>query len=320
MQDVSLRTVFAVKNFRTLLYYKYARIENAEFFAMQHLRYCISLGLKGRVLIADEGINGTVSGTVDQTDQYIRHLHADSRFADMIFKIDEEDKNSFAKMHVRYKKEIVHFGVDDLDVWNHSGKYLEPNEWMKMKDEPDAVVVDFRNEVEWRVGKFKNAVTLPIKHFRDVPDHLPLLEKFRDKKILAYCTGGIRCEKATAFLIENGFKEVYHLHGGIIEYGKKAGGKDFDGKCYVFDSRITVDVNSVNPDVISQCAYCGKPSSRFINCANDECNNHFILCEECGWEMDGCCSEKCRQHPQKRKYDGTGFYQKRHKQLHTELL
>jgi UPF0176 protein len=300
-----------MKNFRTLLFYKYVRIDDAEKFASDHLAFCVSIGLKGRILIADEGINGTISGTEDQAEKYIEHLHADSRFADLIFKVDEEEKASFAKMHVRYKKEIVHFGVKDVNVWKHSGKYLDPEEWLKMKDDPDVVMIDFRNEVEWEVGKFKNAVTLPITHFREVPGHIDELSKYKDKKVLAYCTGGIRCEKATAFLIENGFKEVYHLRGGIIEYGKKVGGKDFDGKCYVFDNRITVDVNDVNPTVISVCFNCGKPSSRFINCANDECNNHFIQCEDCGWEMEGCCSTECKQRPDRRKYDGTGFYQKR---------
>src|ERR1044071_1168555 len=115
-----------LKNFRTLLFYKYVQIENATQFASEHLAFCKSIGLKGRVLVADEGINGTVSGTIDQTKAYIDHLHSDSRFATMIFKVDEEEKNSFAKMHVRYKKEIVRFGVDDVNVWNHSGKYLEP--------------------------------------------------------------------------------------------------------------------------------------------------------------------------------------------------
>jgi UPF0176 protein len=302
-------------NFRILLFYKYVRIENAEQFAARHLAYCISLGLKGRVLVAEEGLNGSVSGTIRQTDDYKHHLQSDPRFADMEFKIDESTDPSFTKMHVRHKKEIVHFGVDEVNVWEHTGKYLEPEEWMKVKDDPNVVIIDMRNQVEWQVGKFKNAITLPITHFRELPDHLPELEKFKDKKILAYCTGGIRCEKATAFLRENGFPEVYHLHGGIIEYAKKAGGKDFEGKCYVFDNRITVDVNEVNPTIISVCYCCGTPSSRFINCANDECNRHFIMCDACGWEMEGCCSNECRQHPDRRKYDGSGFYQKRTKDL-----
>lgn len=298
------------KSFRTLLFYKYVRIEDAEQFTAQHLAFCHSMGLKGRILVAEEGLNGSVSGTIEQTDKYIHHLHSDPRFADMEFKIDESHDHSFTRMHVRYKKEIVHFGVDHVNVWEHAGDYLEPEDWLKVKDDNDVVVLDVRNQVEWEVGKFRNAFVLPIKHFRELPKHLSELKKFKDKKILAYCTGGIRCEKATAFLRENGFSEVYHLRGGIIEYARKAGGKDFDGKCYVFDNRITVDINSVNPQLISTCFRCGKASSRFINCANPKCNKHFILCEECAKEMEGCCSEVCRQHPERRKYDGTGFYQK----------
>ena len=287
------------------------RIENAEQFAATHLTFCQSLGLVGRVLVGDEGLNGTISGTHEQTEQYMQALHSDPLFSDLIFKVDEEENISFAKMHVRYKKEIVHFGVEEVNVWEHTGKYLEPEDWLKAMDEPGTVVIDFRNEVEWEVGKFKKAVTLPIKHFREVPNHLEELQQYKHKKILAYCTGGIRCEKATAWLSENGFSEVYHLHGGIIEYGKRVGGKDFDGKCYVFDNRITVDVNSINPETISSCAHCGKPCSRFINCANDECNRHFILCEPCALELEGCCSQACKATPDRRVYDGTGFYQKR---------
>src|SRR5438046_6043193 len=140
-----------MKNFRTLLFYKYVRIDDAEKFAADHLAFCISIGLKGRILIADEGINGTVSGTGERTEEYIHYLHADSRFADLIFKVDEEEQISFAKLHVRYKKEIVHFGVEGVDVWKHSGKYLEPKEWLKVKDEPNVVMIDFRNEVECEV-------------------------------------------------------------------------------------------------------------------------------------------------------------------------
>lgn len=299
-----------MKKFRTLLYYRYVPIEQAEQFANDHLRFCKSIGVKGRILVADEGINGTVSGTVAQCDEYMNHLHADERFADMPFKVHEEQELSLAKIFVRYKKEVVHFGRAEVNVWEHSGKYLEPAEFLQAKNEDDVVILDVRNKVEWEVGKFKNAVTLPIESFRELPDHLSELEKFKDKKILAYCTGGIRCEKATAFLLENGFKDVYHLHGGIIEYGKQTGGKDFDGKCYVFDSRITVDVNEVNPTIISSCLRCGTPSVRMVNCANPECNNHFALCESCGWEYEGCCSDACMQHPRKRIYDGTGYYVK----------
>ena len=117
--------------------------------------------------------------------------------------------------------------------------------------------------------------------------------KYKGKKILTYCTGGIKCEKASALLLKEGFEDVYQLHGGIIKYGKEAGGKDFEGKCYVFDNRVTVDVNSVNPEVISTCKNCGKTTSKMINCANPDCNEHFTQCDDCGTELSGCCSTSC---------------------------
>ena len=307
-----------MKPFQTLLFYKYARVDNAEAYKDEHLAFCKSLNLMGRVLIGDEGINGTVSGTIDSCKQYMDYLSNDARFTGIEFKIDEEDAPSFSKMHVRYKKEIVHFGQPDVNVWEMTGRFLEPNEWQKQMHDPDAVVIDMRNMVEWEAGKFKNAVTLDVDTFRDIPNHLDELEQYKDKKILAYCTGGIRCEKATAFLIQRGFKNVFHLHGGIIRYGKEAGGKDFDGKCYVFDNRLTVDVNTVNPEIISHCRKCNSPSVHFINCANPECNEHFILCETCATEMEGSCSEECKAHPRRRIYDGTGYYQKHNQEYQTE--
>lgn len=299
-----------VKPFRTLLFYKYVHLNDAEQFAQQHLKFCIDTGLKGRILVADEGINGTVSGTIEQCDAYIAEINKDARFDGIEFKIDNEEAPSFTKMHVRYKKEIVHFGQPDINVWEQTGKYLEPADWMRMMDEPDTVVIDVRNKVEWELGKFKNAVTLDLEHFRDLPEHLNEIEQYKDKKVLAYCTGGIRCEKATAYLIQQGFKNVFHLHGGIIRYGKETGGKDFDGQCYVFDNRIGVDVNTVNPTVISRCKICTHETTKMVNCANPECNEHFVICESCANELQGCCSTACFQHPRRRVYDGTGFYQK----------
>ncbi|MDP5140625.1 MAG: hypothetical protein NWP83_09180, partial [Spirosomaceae bacterium] len=132
----------------------------------------------------------------------------------------------------------------------------------------------------------------------------------KDKKIITYCTGGIKCEKASAYLIERGFTNVYQLHGGIIKYGIEAGGEDFEGKCYVFDNRLTADVNSVNPSIISKCYVCKKPSERMVNCANPDCNEHLVICETCGDEYEGACSSECKSHPKKRSYDGTGYYAK----------
>ncbi len=302
-----------MNTYQTLLYYCYSRIENAEQYTHEHLQFCKSIGLVGRIIIAEEGLNGTVSGTKEQCAQYMDYVLSDPRFAKTDFKIDEVSEPSFVKMHVRYKSEIVHSGLRDpnyIDPNKETGKHLEPVEFMEMLDRDDVVVLDVRSIYEHNVGHFKNAITLDIENFRDFPSKINELAQYKDKKILTYCTGGIKCEKASALLLKEGFKDVYQLHGGIIKYGKEAGGKDFEGKCYVFDNRLTVDVNLVNPKVVSKCFNCGKETTKMINCANPECNEHFTQCDECGWEMDGCCSTTCMEHPRKRVYDGTGYYVK----------
>jgi UPF0176 protein len=269
--------------------------------------------LVGRIIVADEGLNGTVSGTYEACQEYMQTLHADPRFAAIDFKVDEVEEPSFIKMHCRYKSEIVHSGLRDPNIINpqqKTGIHLEPEEFLAMKDRDDVVVLDVRSNYEHALGRFKNAVTLDIENFRDFPQKINELAKYKDKKILTYCTGGIKCEKASALLLHEGFTDVYQLHGGIIKYGKVVGGKDFEGNCYVFDNRVAVPVNSVNPVIISECRNCGKRTAKMINCANPECNEHFTQCDECGIKLDGACSEECKAHPRKREYDGTGYYVK----------
>ena len=299
--------------YNTLLYYCYSAIENAEQFAADHLQFCKSLNLVGRIIVADEGLNGTVSGTEESCKTYMDSLHADPRFAKIDFKVDEVDEPSFIKMHCRYKSEIVHSGLRDPHIINpeqKTGIHLEADEFIQMKDDDDVVILDVRSDYEHSIGRFKNAVTLDIENFRDFPAKINELAKYKDKKIITYCTGGIKCEKASALLLHEGFENVYQLHGGIIKYGKEAGGRDFEGKCYVFDNRVAVDVNSVNPVVISTCRNCGAHTTKMINCANPECNEHFTQCDDCGEKLDGACSTSCQSHPRKREYDGTGYYVK----------
>ena len=299
--------------YNTLLYYCYSAIENAEQFAADHLQFCKSLNLVGRIIVADEGLNGTVSGTEESCKTYMDSLHADPRFAKIDFKVDEVDEPSFIKMHCRYKSEIVHSGLRDPHIINpeqKTGIHLEADEFIQMKDDDDVVILDVRSDYEHSIGRFKNAVTLDIENFRDFPAKINELAKYKDKKIITYCTGGIKCEKASALLLHEGFENVYQLHGGIIKYGKEAGGRDFEGKCYVFDNRVAVDVNSVNPVVISTCRNCGGHTIKMINCANPECNEHFTQCDDCGEKLDGACSTSCQSHPRKREYDGTGYYVK----------
>jgi len=280
--------------YQTLLYYCYSPIEDAEKFASDHLEFCKSLGLVGRIIVADEGLNGTVSGTIEACKSYMDAIYADGRFNKTEFKIDDVEEPSFIKMHCRYKAEIVHSGLRDpkeIDPNRQTGVHLEPKDFLAMKDQEDVVVLDVRSNYEHNVGHFKNAVTLDIENFREFPEKIKELEKYKGKKILTYCTGGIKCEKASALLLKEGFEDV-------------------EGQCYVFDNRVTVDINSVNPSVVSTCFNCGKHTTKMINCANPTCNEHFTQCDECGWEMDGCCSTACKENPNKREYDGTGYYVK----------
>ncbi len=296
-----------MKPYRVILYYCYSPIEDTETYRDEHHLFCVKNNLLGRIIIAPEGLNGTVSGTPEDCEAYMDYVKSDTRFNTVQFKIEEHDKIAFQKLHVRVKDEIVN---SDLPVnpLKSTGKHLEPSDFKRLLKDPNVVLVDMRSDYEHEVGKFKGAITFDMHNLRELPDHIHEIEHLKEKKIVTYCTGGIKCEKASAYLIDQGFKDVYQLHGGIIRYGLEEGGEDFDGKCYVFDNRITVDVNSVNPEVISKCHICGTPSDRMINCANASCNEHLPVCEACGWKMEGACSETCKTKPNKRPYDGTGYY------------
>ncbi|MES2381129.1 MAG: rhodanese-related sulfurtransferase [Bacteroidota bacterium] len=298
-------------NYLVLAYYNYTRIDDAEDMVAKHMAYCKSLKLRGRIYIAHEGINGTISGTREACEQYMKDLKADVRFSSTEFKIDEVAEHAFQRMHVRYKTEIVYSGLRDpkvIDPTKETGKHLKGQEFLDLKDQEDVIILDVRSNYETRLGKFKNAITLDIENFREFPEKIAELEQYRDKKIITCCTGGIKCEKASALLIKEGFKDVYQLHNGIIGYAKETGGKDFEGVLYVFDGRVSVPVNEINPTVISACKKCGGPAPRNLNCANVECNDQFNMCESCADEMEGACSDACKAHPRKRAYNGTGYY------------
>lgn len=297
-------------DYNILLYYCYTCIEDPEQFREAHHLYCLGHDIKGRIIVAGEGLNGTISGRAAACQQYMADLKADPRFSHTEFKVDEHDKHAFQKLHVRVKPEIVHSGIQHVKPQVKTGKYVEPAEFKKLKLEKDVVVLDVRSNYEHSVGKFSNAITLDMENFRDFPEKIKELAQYKDKTVITYCTGGIKCEKASAYLLEQGFKDVYQLHGGIIKYGLEEKGEDFEGKCYVFDNRIMVDVNKVNPKIISRCYICDTVSDRMVNCANQECNLHVPVCEACGWGMEGACSDACKEHPDKRPYDGTGYYQK----------
>ena len=296
--------------YQTLLYYCYTPLADPVRFREEHHRLCLDLQLLGRIIVAEEGLNGTVSGTRENCAAYMAAVKADPRFAALVFKIDDVPGHTFQKLHVRVRPEIVCSSLPHVRPHERTGQHLSPQQFKDLKDRADVVVVDVRSDYEYNLGRFKNAVTLDLENFRDFPARVERLKAFKDKKILTYCTGGVKCEKASAYLLEQGFENVYQLHGGIIHYGHAVGGEDFDGQCYVFDTRIAVDVNCVNPVVISRCQSCQQPSARLVDCANPSCNTHFAQCEACGETLQGACSAACAAHPAKRPYTGTGTYPK----------
>ncbi len=301
------------QDYNILLYYCYAKIENPEEYREQHHLFCIENNLRGRIIVSSEGLNGTVSGLEEDCKAYMAYIHSDPRFGHTEFKIEPHEGHAFAKIHVRFKPEIVHSGLQHIDPNERTGTYVEPDEFRQLLKEKDdnTVILDVRSNYEHMVGKFKDAMTLDIENFRDFPDKVEeIKEELKGKKIVTYCTGGIKCEKASAYLLEKGFENVYQLHGGIIKYGIEAQGEDFEGKCYVFDGRVVADVNKVNPKVISRCYVTGQPTDRMVNCANPECNAHIPMSEEGAEVFKGCCSQECSEHPDVRPYDGTGFYKK----------
>jgi UPF0176 protein len=289
-------------SYQVLLYYKYVFIENPELYMEEQRELCNKLGLLGRIHVATEGINGTVSGTVEQTEQYMETMKQDPRFSDMVFKIEPSEGNAFKKLKVKVKPEIVHLNLeDDVDPNAITGKHLSPKEFFEAMQDDDVIILDARNTYEYDLGHFKNAIRPDVETFRDLPEWVrENLGDQKDKKILTYCTGGIRCEKFSGFLVKEGFQDVSQLHGGIVTYGydPEVKGKLWDGKLYVFDERISVPVNrSGEEKVVGTCYSCGKPEERYVKCGNPECNKHLLMCEECEHEQKRSCSAECREHP-----------------------
>ncbi|MEM7174152.1 MAG: rhodanese-related sulfurtransferase [Bacteroidota bacterium] len=298
------------KNYTILLYYHYTPIQDLVSFSKKHHSFCVKNQLLGRIIIAKEGINGTVSGLESNCKKYMAYLRADSRFADIDFKITPSQNHVFRKLNVRIKPEIVHAGLKELDPTLHTGQHLSVDEFEQMSQQNDVVLLDARSNYEHRLGKFKNALTLDINHFREFPEKAKTLNHLKKKKIITYCTGGVKCEKASAYLLAQGFEQVYQLKGGIIRYGEKTDGSAFEGTCYVFDNRLSVPINSKNPTIISKCHLCQEASDRMVNCANPACNIHVPICDTCSQDYEGACSKVCQKSPSKRNYNGTGYYTK----------
>lgn len=278
--------------FCVLLYYKYVHLVDPKQFLVEHKQLCQRLGLTGRILVADEGLNGTVCGTIQQTEHYKQALRAIEQFKDIEFKEHDYHENPFAKLKIKYRKELVALGVNEITAAD-AAQHLSPEQWHALAQQSDTVVLDVRNDYESRIGKFKGAITPEIANFRELPAWLQQHQELKDKKVLIYCTGGIRCEKASAVLKQSGVGAVYQLHGGIINYGKEIPAGLWEGSCFVFDQRMAVPVNDArHHQIISQCHYCPIATDTYYNCANVDCNALILLCPSCLAHSGRLCSRE----------------------------
>ncbi|HOI28853.1 MAG TPA: rhodanese-related sulfurtransferase [Melioribacteraceae bacterium] len=290
-----------MNDYRVLLFYKYVDFPNPEKFMEDHIVFCKANDILGRVWISSEGINATVSGTLENIEKYKSEIRRYIEFSDIWFKDDGADGHAFRKIHVRIKKEIVNASFGKVDL-SKTGKRLKPDQLNRFYEEgKDFVIVDARNNYESNIGRFKNAITPDMETFRDWPSITEKLADYRDKTVVTYCTGGIRCEKASAYLVENGFKDVYQMDGGIWNYINQFPDKYWEGSVFVFDERRIVSPNTIEEiKHIGSCYYCGKPSSYYINCHNQNCDKMLITCQDCKVENDYCCSDECRKSDNRR--------------------
>lgn len=281
----------------TLSYYKYARIEDPQQFRDQLFRQYHELGVLGRIYVAREGVNAQLSVPEENFEAFRRLMDRYEMFRNLRLNIAvEADGKSFFTLTIKVREKIVADGIDDPEFDPaRTGTHLDAAAWNRLTEDPDTVVVDMRNHYESEVGHFEKAITPDVTTFREeLPYVAELLADAKDKKILMYCTGGIRCEKASAYMKYRGFENVFQLEGGIIEYDRQVKNEGlenkFIGKNFVFDERLG---ERISPDVIAQCHQCGQPADTHVNCANSHCHILFIQCDSCREKFQGCCSVDC---------------------------
>jgi len=291
-----------MNKYKVISFYKYVDVENPKSLATEHLDWCLANGVKGKVYLAKEGISGSVFGNDEVTSKYKNQLKSYKIFENVWFKETPTDQVAFNKMHVRVKNEIVNSGLNKTSL-EYTAPKLTPEQLLKFYEhKKDFVIVDARNWYESKIGKFKNAITPQITHFREWPKVVESLSEYKEKTIVTYCTGGIRCEKASAYMREQGFKDVYQIDGGILNYIQQFPDTYWEGGMFVFDDRRVFEPNTKEElKYTANCHFCGKPTSYHINCHNIDCDKIIVCCHDCKIENEYCCSDECRASKNKRK-------------------
>ncbi len=299
-EELKARMLAETEPRTTISFYKYFSIENPQQFRDALYLELSKLHVFGRIYVAHEGVNAQVSvpsSLYDSLRDTLYKFHPSLDGLRMNIAV-EDDGKSFWVLRIKVRNKIVADGIED-PTFNpaQTGVYLKANEYNQLAEQKDTIIVDMRNHYEFEVGHFENAIEVPSDTFKQqLPMAVEMLQEHKEKNIIMYCTGGIRCEKASAYMLHNGFKNVYHVEGGIIEYTRKAKEQNlpvkFIGKNFVFDERLG---ERISEDVIAHCHQCGAACDTHTNCKNDGCHLLFIQCESCASKLNGCCSEACYQ-------------------------
>ncbi len=281
----------------TISFYCYFKIEEPKAFRDQLYKDFTALGVLGRIYLAHEGINAQISLPTANMEAFRTYLYAIEPLNGLRLNVAvDDDGKSFYVLDIKVRNKIVADGIHDpaFDMAN-KGKYVDAEQFNQLTNDPNTVVIDMRNHYEFEVGHFEKAIEIPSDTFREqLPMAADMMNEDKDKNIIMYCTGGIRCEKASAYMLHKGFKNVFHLEGGIINYVNQVKEKGLDnkfhGKNFVFDQRLG---ERVTEEIIACCHQCGKPADTHVNCVNDACHLLFIQCDECKKKMEGTCSKEC---------------------------
>ena len=283
----------------TVSFYQYFFIENPQEFRDEFYKGLHELNVFGRIYIASEGINAQVSVPQSNFNKFKDYLYSYSNLNGLRLNIAvDNDGKSFWVLKIKIRAKIVADGINDPSFnMSKKGKYVDATAFNELSTDPNTVIVDMRNHYEYEVGHFENAIEIPSDTFREqLPMAAEMLDDNKDKNIIMYCTGGIRCEKASAYMLHRGFKNVFHLEGGIIHYANQVNEENlsnkFHGKNFVFDDRLG---ERITDEIISNCHQCGSKADTHTNCKNEGCHLLFIQCESCSDKYKGCCSEKCHE-------------------------
>lgn len=295
-----LKPIIKEWDYVVVLFYKYTHITDPELFKIQHRDLCERLGIKGRFIVAHEGLNATCEGAPDAVNTYVQEVTQIPGFADTHFKYSKGTGASFPKIKIKVRPELVNLGLGDEDFNpnDFTAPHLKPAEldqWFS--ENKDFVIVDMRNRYEHQVGHFPKSVLPSMNYFRELPKVLPELDELKDKTVLTVCTGGVRCEKASGYLLKKGFKDVYQLDGGMVSYMEQYPGKNFLGAMYTFDGRVVMDYDGGNHPVIGVCKKCGIATEQVVDCKNESCHGQILLCDDCFTKHGKIyCEDRCTSH------------------------